>query len=333
MQQKKQIAFLLSIDTEEEWLWDGPFPEQNFSVENIKQLSKFQDFCENVGLHTCYFVDYPAAEEIANIPKLLSQLKSDSCEIGAHIHPWTNPPLFDKPNDFNSHVVNLPIEQVRQKLDTLLTLFKDRLDCVPKSFRSGRWGLTSDILKMLLDNNFNIDSSVYPFYRNDYFHFDGAPVQPYWPDYEQVLSTSQQREIIEMPVTVGFNRTPFSRAAKIHDYCQRPFMQIIRSTAFLRYSHILRKTYFSPEVATSKDMIALAEASLRNGNDCLHMYFHSSSLVDHATGFFNEDNAFDVICERIKTVVDHLNEKYDVIFMTPSEYKIYLQQQPENIAK
>ena len=36
---KPDVLFILSIDTEEEWDWSGPFSKSNFSVDNIQKTT------------------------------------------------------------------------------------------------------------------------------------------------------------------------------------------------------------------------------------------------------------------------------------------------------
>ena len=58
---KPNVIFILSIDTEEEWLWDEEFPDDNFSVRNVDKLPDFLNFCQKLGIRTTYFVDYAVA--------------------------------------------------------------------------------------------------------------------------------------------------------------------------------------------------------------------------------------------------------------------------------
>ena len=296
MQNKKQITFLLSVDTEEEWDWEGEFPESDFSVENLQRLPDFQQYCEGNGIRPCYFVDYPAAALLSKQTAFMQSVERSTCELGAHLHPWANPPYFGKPTESNSHVVN------------------------------------EDIMHLLYTRGFDIDSSVYPFYKNDYFDCYGSPLIPYWPDTQNVLAKGQQRNIIELPVTVGFNRTPFERSAKIHDATQHPLLQTCKITALLWHTNLLKKIYLSPEVSDTTSMIQLAEASIKSGHNCLHMFFHSSNLITNSTGFFKTDNAYELIVKRISKVLAHLQQRYHVQFMTPSEYKIHLSNNQDQIA-
>ncbi|MFC4700138.1 polysaccharide deacetylase family protein [Glaciecola siphonariae] len=332
MNKKTDLIFLLSVDTEEEWDWEGPFPEGEFSVENLHKLPEFQSFCTQKGIRPCYFVDYAAAQGIAPDSAFVEQVKNNECELGAHLHPWANPPYFDKPNEANSHVINLPIEEVSEKLDALMALFAERFAYQPKAFRTGRWGISPEIMALLWSRGFEVDSSVYPFYQNEFFSCQGSPTRPYWPSENDVLKSGEQHNILELPVTVGFNRRPFTRANKIHQRLDSQNLQAFKANALLWHSKLLRKIYLSPEVSETSDMIALCEAAIKENGPLLHMYFHSSNLISNGTGFFKAQKPFETICQRIEKVLNHLSHKHNIVFMTLCEAKVYFQTNKQFIA-
>ncbi|MFC3121993.1 WalW protein [Agaribacter flavus] len=332
MMNKTDLLFVLSVDTEEEWDWDGPFPEDNFSVENLSILPKFQKFCETLNIRPCYFVDYAAAKGIPAEGEFHQAIKNNFCELGAHLHPWANPPYFQKPNEENSHVVNLPIQQVAEKLDALLSLFAEKFSYQPKAFRTGRWGISEEIMQLLWSRGFTVDSSVYPFYQNEYFSCQGSPVLPYWPDVANVLKPGSQRNILELPVTVGFNRRPFTLANRIYQAFDSAFMQNLKANAILWHSRILRKIYMSPEVTSSDNMIRLCKAIDTSKQPIVHMYLHSSNLIQSGTGVVDHDDPYQLITTRIKNVIEHLSKRNNLVFMTPSEAKIYFKTNPKFIA-
>ena len=333
MNSKTDLLFLLSVDTEEEWDWEGPFPEGEFSVENLHMLPEFQAFCTDKGIRPCYFVDYAAGMGIGKQSQFIKQLHNNECELGAHLHPWANPPYFDKPTESNSHVINLPISEVSEKLDALMALFAERFSYQPKAFRTGRWGISPEIMELLWSRGFEVDSSVYPFYQNEYFSCQGSPTLPYWPCETDVLSIGDQHNILELPVTVGFNRRPFTRANRVHQQFETDMMKTLKANAVLWHSKVLRKIYMSPEVSTTQDMITLAHSAIAENAPIIHMYFHSSNLISNGTGFFKASDPFKTICERISAVLDNLSNDYNISFMTLSEAKVHFQTNPQFIAK
>lgn len=317
--ESQKIQFVLSMDTEEEWDWDGPFPDQDAAVSNINELPAFHAFCQELGIRPTYFTDYAVVDNRASIDTLKSIIDQQDCEIGAHLHPWVNPPFYGITGERESHVVNLPIEQVKAKLETLIKTFKTELDIEPAAFRSGRWGINGECLQLLLDHGITIDSSVYPFFKNDYFNSETASVLPYWPDFNDTNRSSTQRDIIEIPVTAGFNRPSFYSLNRLHNLVISPPFSWLRINGMLWHSKLLRKIYLSPELHSSDDMISLVKACLKSGHNLFHMNLHSSSLIEGVTGLTQVANARESICSRIADVVKFLEESHEVEFCTISE--------------
>lgn len=332
MKNKPELVFILTVDTEEEWDWDGPFPEKDFSVTNLSKIPAFQSFCEQRGIRPCYFVDHPAAKGAIKNKVFAQAIKQNTCEIGAHLHPWANPPYFEKPTEANSHVVNLPIAQVEAKLDELVALFVKEFDYQPTSFRSGRWGMSSEVIKLLWSRGFTVDSSVYPYYSNDFFSCQGAPIGAYWPDENDVLSAGEQRNIMEIQASVGFSRKHFALANAIHDAAQSAPLKYVKAVSMLWHSHLLRKIYMSPEVMQAQDMVALARKLHQNGSPYINMFFHSSNLIANGTGFFTVEDPFEEICSRISQVIETLSNDYTLNFMTLKEAQVYFSQNPKMLS-
>lgn len=317
--------FVLSVDTEEEWLWENEFPDHNFSVKNVNQLPDFQSFCESLGIRSTYFVDYAVANDpyAKDVIKDISATRS--CEIGAHLHPWCNPPYYGKTTEFESHCLNLPDDHVASKLDTLTERLIRDFGRIPTSFRSGRWGIDGRILKLLSTRGYKVDSSVYPFYENEYFSCKGSPLVPYWPDYHAPLKLGTQRDILEIPVSAGFNRRNYTRAEKIHTGLAT-YLGWTKAVGFLWHTNALKKLYLSPELTNTRDMCSLVDTCLQNKHPIIHMYLHSSSLIDGATGLLDKQNAYTLICERIKGTLAYLKQHAHVSFATVTEASKILQQ-------
>jgi hypothetical protein len=325
----KPILFVLSVDTEEEWDWSGPFPQQTTNVQNIDKLPEFNAICEEIGIRPTYFVDYAVADNDRAVEQMLSFTNTGKCEVGAHLHPWCNPPYFGPVGEAESHVVNLPIEQVSQKLDVLVTRIEERLKVKPKSFRTGRWGINGKVMKLLVERGFNVDSSVYPFYANDFFSCNGAPAQPYWPDIDSPLLQSSQRDIFELPVTVGFNRNNFVMANKLHTAFSKPPLSWTRFNGLAWHTQILRKNYLCPELTTTEDMLSLCDTVIQQDYRVLHMYMHSSSLLDNKNSLLGNQAAFEYMTDAVKDVVEQLTSRYPIEFCTISEAAIKLQNMNE----
>jgi len=327
IQNKPSVLFVLSVDTEEEWDWKTEFPQYNVQVENIQAIEGFQQECNSIGIRPTYFVDYPVVNNSQSVKVLKSIDQAGQCEIGAHLHPWCNPPITADNDEFASHVVNLPIDLVEQKLVNLLGKLRTSFGKEICSFRTGRWGINSDVMALLIKHGITVDSSVYPYYRNYYFNCDGAPVEPYWPDLSnplQVQSHGQQSAIFEVPVSVGFNYVKFTLCEKIHQLSNTRFLSFLRIPGIMWQLKLLRKIYLSPELASASDMQILIKVLLKRRTPIVHMNLHSSSLID--LPYINHPFTREQILENMKQTVSYLQEHANVKFCTISEAKKILTQ-------
>lgn len=314
-----KLLFVLSVDTEEEFDWSGAFPQGECCVDNIKLLPEFHQFCQQLGVRPTYLVDYPVAASPDSAAILRQILATADAEIGAHLHPWCTPPIEGANSERESHVINLPEPLIRQKLDVLIRAIQDNVGVKPQVFRTGRWGIDGKVLKVLIDYGFKVDSSVYPYYENQYFSCMDACDTPYWPDLQQPNVPGVQRDIFELPITSGFNRPNFSMWGKMHSAISAPWLSGLRLVGLAWHTQMLRKLFLSPELSTAEDMISLVKASMASGKPVIHMFLHSSTLLE-GMGEYNHHNVgrHDLYA-RIRSVVEFLQGAADVEFCTITE--------------
>ncbi len=318
MRAKKDVLFVLTVDTEESWDWDQGFPQEQLCVDNINQLPTFQAHCDELGIKPTYFVDYPVVADSASACILKDLAKSAGCEIGAHLHPWCNPPLEGQNTEAESHVINLPIDLVERKLQNLLSLMKSELDVDALSFRTGRWGINAEVLNLLAQYGITTDSSIYPYYKNRFFSCYGAPNKPYWPDLEDPLREGKQRDIFELPISAGFNKANFEKCSSIHDKISGSWLSNFRLTGIAWQLNLLRKIYLSPELNSADDMISLIKQLLLQDQPVIHMFIHSSSLMQY-NDYNNHAYQTQDIYEGIIQTVNYLKQNANVTFCTISQ--------------
>ena len=320
------VLFVLSVDTEEEWDWNGPFPQQDYGVRNVGCLTDFQNMCNEIGIKPTYFVDYAVADNPVAAEVIKSIAKNNNCEIGAHLHPWCNPPFFGYVDEKESHVINLPIEHVEHKLKLLVNLLTEQFGIVPRAFRTGRWGIDGKVIQLLVKHGFTLDSSVYPFYQNDFYSCQGASNLPYWPNLNNPLKKDNQENIFELPVTAGFNHSNFSLCEKFYRLLSHPAIGWTHLIGMAWHAHLLRKSYLSPELFDVNEMLRLCRTALNKDYPVLHMFLHSSSLIDNNNSLKGKHNAYEHISGAVKQVVTRLQEQTDIQFCTISEAAKILQQ-------
>lgn len=301
----RNVRFVLSVDTEEEWDWDGPFPNKVISVDNVGHLPEFHKRIDAMGLRASYFLDYAVLEN-SRSRQVLKDLYGcyPDVEFGAHLHPWVTPPVVPVHAEADSHIVNLPIDVVSAQLTSLTMRLRELTDCRPTAFRSGRWGINDAILKVLAGQGYRVDSSIYPFYENDWFsctRYDS------WPLAMSYLKT--EPALIELPVTAGFNHGPFDRAQRLHKHLEHPAWARFHVIGILWKLGLHRKIYLSPELSSAQDMIALCRQVLDQGGAVIHMYLHSSSLLPGSTRYVRSDRDKQRLMERIEQVVEFLRSQ------------------------
>jgi hypothetical protein len=103
-------ALAAVVDTEEEFDWSAPFDRASRSVRNIAEQHHAQAIFEDAGIIPTYVIDYPVAATPESAAVFRDWTRDDRCLVGAHLHPWVNPPDEEKVTTENSYPGNLPAE-------------------------------------------------------------------------------------------------------------------------------------------------------------------------------------------------------------------------------
>ena len=284
---------IVTIDTEEEGLWSGRFSADEYPVHNIRGIPVFQRLCDDLGIAPTYLINSPIIEDDYARQTLGDILHSQRCEIGTHIHPWNTPPRAGEYSAHDSYLCNLPLHVQRAKLRVVTEQIRQGFDINPTSFRAGRYGLDRRGAQILFELGYQVDSSVCPY--TDYScdggpDFRGAPCHPYWVG-EQLIQPAATGDILEVPVSFGFNRTNFDLAFRIHERLTQPRWRRLRLNGICDRLGLLQKIKFSPEKGDAPRLLRLARAYAENRLPCLVMMFHSSSLVPGNTPYVTTEQA------------------------------------------
>jgi hypothetical protein len=63
----------------------------SFELSTINRIPAFRSFCDERDVRPCYFVDCAAAKGAVENGVFTNAIKQNTCELGAHLHPWANP--------------------------------------------------------------------------------------------------------------------------------------------------------------------------------------------------------------------------------------------------
>jgi hypothetical protein len=293
---KKQNAvmserfLMVTVDTEEDQ-W-GAYDQKEYSAKNVEHIPEFQDLCDSYGVRPVYLISYPVARD-GRACRILGEMhKSGNCEIGAHCHPWNNPPLQEDCTFYNSMLCNLPTELQLMKLTELQDAIERGLKVKPVSFRAGRWGFNSAVAGHLESMGYLVDTSVTPYVSWEEYSgpdFRKMPDQPYRlaryaPSFSRNHESSQAR-LVEIPVTIGFKQSNYAIASRLHKVFSRNPLNRAKLIGLLYRLRILNRVWLSPELSDSEEMLWLIRSCIKRRYRFLNMMFHSPSLAGEGGHF------------------------------------------------
>ncbi|MCO6457041.1 MAG: polysaccharide deacetylase family protein [Pirellulaceae bacterium] len=316
-------TLLVTIDTEEEGLWGGTYRRTNNTVRNIQGLPRFQELCDGLGIRPTYLIDAPVVSDAAAVG-LLRPLQDDGrAEIGAHVHPWCNPPLEEESSARNSYLCNLSAALQRRKISWLTEQIEHQFGRRPTSFRAGRYGLDISGARILADLGYQVDSSVIPFI--DYTSEGGpdfrhAPYDPYYIDGNDLCQPHAAGRLLEVPVTLGYSRPQFRQADALRRWAERTPWRQLRCVGILDRLGMARRIKLSPEQASVAEMRQLVDARLRQGASCLVLMFHSSSLLPGCSPYVPDERALDEFYRRLTGLFEYCLGERQCAACTLSEF-------------
>jgi peptidoglycan/xylan/chitin deacetylase (PgdA/CDA1 family) len=282
------------IDTEEEFDWSAPFSSANVGTSHIRHQHRAQRIFEKYGITPTYLVDFPVAESEESRAVLREFVGGRHCEIGAHLHPWVNPPIEETVDARSSYPGNLPPSLERAKLMRLTDAISSAFGVRPVVYRAGRYGVGAASATMLEELGYEIDMSVVPYsdFRRDLGPDFGACGQrPYW--------FGQHRRLLELPLTVGWAGV-LERAGKpLHDFVQSPLPRLFRAPGVLARLGLFERIRLSPEGITFDEMRRLTVALLRSGLRTFSLTYHSPSLLPGKTPYVRSASELDVFLDTL----------------------------------
>ncbi len=195
------MKLAVTIDVEEEGLFQGEYPSGDAPVRNVPALSRLDSTFRQWGIRPTLLVTYQIIRHQFHQDLLLQLKEKWSAEIGAHLHHWNTPPLMSLqfPDPVPSEL--MPERLLEAKLENLLAAFKP-MGINPASFRMGRFNMGPKMFGLLQRTGVRVDSSIAPTHR----YYGGpdhryAPSDPYFPDPEDP-ARSGISHILEAPVTI-----------------------------------------------------------------------------------------------------------------------------------
>ncbi len=289
---------LVVIDTEEEFNWAAEPDSNANAVTAMEHIDRVQDIFNEYGITPCYVIDYPIASKPGGYQKLRQYAEQGQCEIGAHLHPWVNPPISEPLNSANTYPGNLSADLEREKLALLRDTIVENLGVTPVAYKAGRYGFGPNTGRTLEELGFNIDLSVCPPLDSradggpDYRRFDA------WP----FCFGSRSNALLEIPCTGAF--TGWAGAAALPLYETALALKKFRAPGILSRLGAVDRLMLSPEGFTSAEHIRLTQALYDQGLRTFTWSFHSPSVVPGHTSYVQSDDQLKEFLGRFRRFFD-----------------------------
>ncbi len=309
---------MVVVDTEEEFDWNSEFSRNNTSVRSLRSVHRFQRILEEYKIRPVYAVDYPVVAQEAGC-KPLTEIHADGlCVIGAHLHPWVNPPFIEPVNHRNSFPGNLPPSLEAAKLQKLSDSIAERFGTRPTIYKAGRYGIGPHTAEILEEEGYDIDLSICP--HMDY-SADGGPDftsssgWPYW---------FGKRRLLELPLTVGFAGRLRQWGCRLHRVATSSSMASLHAPGILARLGLLNKIWLSPEGYVAGELEALVRALYCEGLRIFSFAFHSPSLEPGHTPYVQSQRELEDFLVRCRRFFDFFMGDVGGIPATPLELKAQL---------
>jgi len=271
------MKLIVTVDTEADDQWNE---QAGLSVENVYALPRFQALCEKYAVVPTYFVTYEVAADLQTAALLREWQDKGAGEVGAHLHPWTTPPL--EAGEGNSRA--FPSELSDEKLRAKLTVLTEKIGSIfgrrPTSYRAGRWGFDARQAALLKELGYVFDSSITP--RVSWKKSRGALQGHGGPDFtkENAIPHMLNGQVLEVPMTIL--RAGFFRR--------------------LRWLRIFENT-------TKRDLENVIGAAERMRLPAVVFMIHSSELVAGKSPYVKDERALARVYARLEELFALCKEK------------------------
>lgn len=267
---------LLTVDTEEEFDWEADFSATGHGIQHVRQLARFQEFCESLGVSPAYLVDWPIAQSAEAQEILGDACARGTAEIGIQLHPWVNPPFEEEISARNSFAGNLPVELEREKLLRLRDAIATNFNCAPQVYRAGRYGTGPATAGLLREAGVAVDTSVragFDYSAGQGPDYAAHPPRPWW--------IGDERAVLELPVTTVFWGLLRRQAGWLYPALRR----YPAARGAMARLGLLERIAMTPEGVSVEEALRGIDMALDDGLPVIVLSFHSPSLAPGHTPY------------------------------------------------
>jgi hypothetical protein len=312
------VHLLVGIDTEGDNQWDAAARlHQRF--ENIYALPRLHDLFARHGVRPTYVITHPVASDRRSADVLGSLLARGDCEIGAHHHAWETPPCTEADVKRHPYASTLPRAQFEAQLESLTAAITGAIGRAPVSYRSGRFGFSSDHVAALERCGYLVESSVAPLFSESHKggpEFVEAPLSPYFLAYDSAVEPGSSN-VLEVPVSAALNRALPKRLQYAYARAPRPYT----TKRLLRAARLLRMRWLRPSYSSLADMVTLATDLARWNEPVLNLLFHSSEAIVGGSPYNRTASELEAFCDRLERFLAFATTELRAVPATFAEFR------------
>ncbi len=312
------MNLLVGIDTEGDNQWDAA-ARANQTFENIYALPRLQARFARHGVRPTYVITYPVATDPRSAEMLRELLAGSDVEIGAHHHAWETPPCTDDDVRRHPYASALPRPQFERQLESLTAAITAAVGRAPVSYRSGRFGFSSDHVAALERLGYRIESSVAPLFYESHKggpEFVEAPLRPYFLAYDSAVKPGSS-DVLEVPVSSALNRRLPRRLQYAYARAPRPYT----TKRVLRALGIVRLRWLRPSYSSLDDMVSLARDLANAGEPVLNLLFHSSEAIVGGSPYNRTQAELDAFFDRLDRFLAFATRELHAVPATFAEFR------------
>lgn len=309
---------MVVIDTEEEFDWSAPFRRDATSVEAMRVVGRLQHVFDRYRVRPTYVVAYPVASQPTGFMPLREIAARGGCQIGAHLHPWVNPPFEEPVSRETSYACNLAPDLQRRKLHVLRDTIAEAFGAPPRIFKAGRYGFGPSSVDALEQLGFDVDVSVNPemdFSADGGPDFRGFDVAPFW---------FGRTPILEVPCTTACVGWLGAQAARVREVANRAPLHHLRGVGVLARLQAANRIMLSPEGHTLEEMQVLTETLFERGVRAFMFTLHSPSAAPGHTPYVRTEQDLALFLDRIDAYLDFFFGRLGGVSTDPGRFRAEL---------
>lgn len=309
-------TLMVLVDTEEEFDWSQPLASENTGVVSMRAQERAHRIFDKYGIKPIYVADYPVVSQKDGVEPLRELLADGKCTIGAHLHPWVNPPFDEVVCNINSYPGNLPETLERDKLHRLTDMIEQSFGQRPVVYKAGRYGAGFNTAAILDELGYEIDASVLAWSDlsgDEGPDFSHCGSMPYW--------FGDHRRLLEIPMTVGYVGALRSAGPTLHGLLRSATGMTLHLPGIFSRAGLFERIVLTPEGITSEEHVKLTRALLAAGQRVFSFTYHSPSLAPGNTPYVQSDADLSAFLDKFERYFDFFFGDIGGRAATPLEIK------------